>query len=80
MGETKKGYPVTPCMGVYKAKNQSDGSLDKLKLIIVVREYFQNEYLIIYTWSLTASKKTLKYFVADSIKHKARVHQLDFIG
>ena len=21
MGETKKGYPVTPCMGVYKAKN-----------------------------------------------------------
>ena len=21
LGETKKGYPVTPCMGVYKAKN-----------------------------------------------------------
>ena len=23
---------------------------------------------------------TLKYFLADSAKHKARVHQLDFIG
>ena len=29
--------PVTPCMDVYKAKIQSDGSLDKLKLRIVVR-------------------------------------------
>ena len=26
----KKGEPVTPCMDVYKAKIQSDGSLDKL--------------------------------------------------
>ena len=24
--------------------------------------------------------KTLKYFLADSVKHKTRVHQLDFIG
>ena len=32
-----KNEPVTPCMDVYKAKIQSDGSLDKLKLIIVVR-------------------------------------------
>ena len=24
--------------------------------------------------------RTLKYFLADSAKHKARVHQLDFIG
>ena len=29
--------PVTPCMNVYKAKIQSDGSLDKLKLRILVR-------------------------------------------
>ena len=28
----QKGDPVTPCMDVYKAKIQSDGSLDKLKL------------------------------------------------
>ena len=24
--------------------------------------------------------RTLKYFLADASKHKARVHQLDFIG
>ena len=24
--------------------------------------------------------RTLKYFLADAEKHKARVHQLDFIG
>ena len=32
------------------------------------------------TWSPTAFMKTLKYFLADSAKHKAIVHQLDFIG
>ena len=32
------------------------------------------------TWSPTASMSNLKYFLADSAKHKARVHQLDFIG
>ena len=32
------------------------------------------------TWSPTASMRTLKYFLADAEKHKAKVHQLDFIG
>ena len=32
------------------------------------------------TWSPTASMSTLNYFLADAAKHKARVHQLDFIG
>ena len=32
-----KDEPVDPCMYVYKAKIQCDGSLDKLKLRIVVR-------------------------------------------
>ena len=31
-----KGEPVAPCMDVYKAKIQADGSLDNLKLIIMV--------------------------------------------
>ena len=44
-----KGEPVTPCMDVYKAKIQSDGSLDKLKLIIVVRGDLQNKEIIGYT-------------------------------
>ena len=33
----EKDEPMTPCMNVYKAKIQYDGSLDKLKLKIVVR-------------------------------------------
>ena len=72
--------PVTPFMDVYKAKIQSDGSLDKLKLRIVVRGDLQNKGLVGDTWSPTASVRTLKYFLADETKHKARVHQLDFIG
>ena len=32
------------------------------------------------TWSPTASMRTLKYFLADAAKHKARAHQLDFSG
>ena len=32
------------------------------------------------TWSPTASARIWKYFLADAEKHKARFHQLDFIG
>ena len=32
------------------------------------------------TWSPTAYMRTLNYFLADTAKHRARVHQLDFIG
>ena len=67
-------------MDVYKAKIQSDGSLDNLKLRIVVIEDLQNKELVGDTWSPTASIRTLKYFLAYATKHKARVHQLDFIG
>ena len=38
-----KGEPVTPCMDVYKANIQYDGSLEKLKLRIVVRGDLQNK-------------------------------------
>ena len=77
--DPKYGEPVTSCMDVYKAKIQSDGSLDKLKLRIVVRGDLQNKEMIGDTWSPTASMRTLKYFLADAAKHRARVHQLDFI-
>ena len=66
-------------MDVYKTKIQADGSLDKLKLKIVVRGDLQNKELVGDTCSPTASMRTLKYFLADGTKHKARVHQLDFI-
>ena len=41
--DQKEGEPVTPCMDVYKANIQSDGSLDKLKLRIAVRGDLQNK-------------------------------------
>ena len=60
--DQNEGAPVTTCMDVYKAKIQSDGSLDKLKLRIVVRGDLQNEELVGDTWSPTASMRNLKYF------------------
>ena len=58
--EPEKGEPVTPCMDIYKAKIQSDGSLDKLKLKIVIRGYLKNKELVGETWSPAASMRTLK--------------------
>ena len=78
--DPKDGEPVTPCMDVYKAKIQSDGSLDKLKLRIVVRGDLQNKEMVGDSWSPKASMRTLKYFLGDAAKHKAIVHQLYFIG
>ena len=78
--DPNKGGPLTQCMDVYKAKNQSDGSLYKLKLRIVVKGNLQNKELVGDTWSPTASMRTLRYFLADASKHKSRVHQLYFIG
>ena len=46
---------------------------------VVVRGDLQNKEMIGDTWFPTASTRTLKYFLADAAKHKARVHQLDFI-
>ena len=47
---------------------------------IVVRGDLQNKEMVGYNWSPTASMRTFKYFLTDAAKHKARVHQLDFIG
>ena len=67
-------------MYVYKAKIKSYGSLDKLKLRIVFRGDLHNKELIGDTWLPTGSIRNLKYLLADATKHKAIVHQLDFIG
>ena len=58
--EPEKSEPVTPCMDVYKAKIQYNGSLDKVKLRIVVRGYLQGEELVVDTWLPTSSMRTLK--------------------
>ena len=77
---SEKGEPVTPCIDVYKAKLQSDRSLDKLKLKVLVIGDLQNKGLIGDNRSPTASMRTLKYFLEDDVNHRARLHQLDFIG
>ena len=43
MDDPNKGEPVTPHMDVYKEKIKYDGSIDKLKLRIVVRGDLKNE-------------------------------------
>ena len=63
-----------------KQKIHSDGSLDKLKLRIVVKGDLQNKDVIGYTWEPTSSMMTLKYLLTDASQHKSRVNQLDFIG
>ena len=40
----------------------------------------QNKKMVGDTWSTTHSMRALKYFLSDSAKHKAIVHQLYFIG
>ena len=71
---------MTPCMDVYRTNTQSDGILDKLKLIIVVIVYLQNKYLIGNTWSPTASMRKFKYLLPYAFKNKARLYHLGFIG
>ena len=46
----------------------------------MVRGDLQNKEMVGDNWSPTASMRTLKYFLADAAKHKARAHQLDFIA
>ena len=60
MEEPGKEDTVNPFMDVYKVKMQSDGSIDKINLIIVVRGYLQNKYIIGDTCSTTASMGTFK--------------------
>ena len=43
MDDPENWEPVTPCMDVYKEKIQFNGSLDKLKLRVVVRGDLQNK-------------------------------------
>ena len=54
------GEPVTTYMDLYKTKIMSDGSLDKIKLRIVVRVDIQKKELVGNTWSPTSSMRTLK--------------------
>ena len=78
--DPKNDESVTTCMYVYKGIIQYDGSIDKLKMRIVVIGDLQNKELVRDTWSPTSSMRTLKYFLVDATKHKVIFHQLYFIG
>ena len=45
---------MTPCMDVYKEIFRFDGSIDKLKLRIVVVGDLQSKELVGYTWTPTS--------------------------
>ena len=78
--DPEKDDPVSPCMDVYKAKIQYYGSLNKLKLVIIVSGYMENKELVGDNWSPIASMRNLTYFLADATKDEAIVHKLYFIG
>ena len=54
MEEPRKKRPVNSCIYMYKSKIKSDGSPEKLKLIIGVRRELQNKEMIGDTWSPTS--------------------------
>jgi hypothetical protein len=67
-------------METFKVKVKSDGSLDKLKMLLVVRGDLQDKNITEDKWSPTASFHSLKMFLAHAARTKARVKQLDFVG
>ena len=80
MDDPDKEDPLTPYMDICKSIIQSDGSLDKLTLIILFRVYVQNKEMIVYTWYPTSQMRALKYLLEYYSKHKSGLHQLYFIG
>ena len=71
---------MTPCIDVYKSKTQSDRSLDKLKLRILVRGDLHSKEIIGYNWDPTASTSNLNFFLAYASNNKKRLQQLYSIG
>jgi transposase InsO family protein len=74
------GETSTPVMEIFKVKIQSDGTLDKLKMRMVVRGDLQAKDISEDKWSPTASFRSLKMFLAHAARLKVRVRQLDFVG
>jgi hypothetical protein len=60
----------------------SEGGLDKLKCRIVVRGDMPNKHgaSIEDKYSPSAPLRVLKMFLADTARHKYRIHQFDVVG
>ena len=70
---------VTPTKVTYKAKINSDGSLNKCKARLVVRGDLQAE-IPGDQWSPTASFRLLRRFIAEAARTGKSIKQLDFIS
>ena len=76
-----KGTKIIPVMEDLRVKILEDGSLDKLKVRIVVRGDIQRRFQdSVNNWSPTASHRSFKLFLANATKYKCRIKQLDFVG
>jgi hypothetical protein len=73
------GESCTPIMDLNVVKLRSNGTLDKLKNRLVVRENLQRN-VEEDIWSPTASFRALKLLLAHAARLKVRVRQLDFVG
>ena len=80
MDEPENIYPTTPCMNIFKAKIQSYGIFDNLKLRHLVRVYLKNKEIIGDTCSLRESMRDIKHFLEYTSNNISRLHQLDCIG
>jgi len=70
----------TTVMEAFKVKIKSDGSLDKLKIRLVVCSDLQNNSVAEDKRSPLASFQSLKMFLAHASKLKSSIKQQDFIG
>ena len=78
---TERSLPadeVIPVKLVLRAKLNSHGGLDKIKVRVCLRDDMQIKDEL-NPWSPTASSRLLRCFIADAIKNKAQIFQLDFI-
>ena len=69
-GVPMEGRSSDSMYGCLLKQIQFDGSLDKLKFIIVVRGDLQNKEIIGYTWYPTASMRAMKYLLSYYSKQK----------
>ena len=74
------GEQVIPIKLVYKAKQRSDGYLDKLKVRGVQRADLQWHKPEEDTWSPCASSWGLRLFIAEITRRRRTAKLLDFIG
>jgi hypothetical protein len=78
--QPRHGEQIIPIKLIYKAKQRSDGYLDKLKVRAVQRADLQWYKPDEDTWSPCASSLGLRIYIAEAARHQRSIKVLDFIG